>query len=173
MAHKLSEQRIEEMFAAYCEQQSVRYVAEKCHIHRITVRRYRDNRGWDGRIAEVRKMAEEKIDDTLAARNARLLKVVDGAVASYAKQLSGRMPTECPECKHKFFVPVPALKATLGDIEKLARTHNLLIGEPTDRPGANSEMPKLIKLALPVPPGLLDNLPTAPPPEKPQNSSKL
>jgi hypothetical protein len=173
MAHKLSEQRIEDMFTAYCERQSITYVSKKCGVNYLTAKRYRDNRGWDGRLDEVRKKTEDKVEDTIAVRNARLLKVVDGAVASYAKQLSGRMPTECPECKHKFFVPVPALKATLGDIEKLARTHNLLIGEPTDRPGANTEMPKLIKLALPVPPGTFDALPTALPPEKPQNSSKL
>lgn len=158
MAQKLTEQKIEEMFAAYCEQQTVRYVAEKCHVHRITVRRYRDNRGWDERLAGVRKKTEGKVDDTLAARNARLIKIVDNALASYTKQLFGYMPTECPECHHKFNVPIPALKAKFSDIVNLVRTYNLLTGEPTDRHAEAEAPPKLIKMCLPVPQRLLDTM---------------
>ena len=154
MAQKLSEQRIEEMFAAYCEQQSVRYVAEKCHVQRATVRRYRDNRGWGGRLNKVRNKTEEKIDDSIATRKARELKIIDGALSSYVKALQGETVVTCKGCGEKITVPIPGLKAKLSDIESLIRTRCLVTGEATERTDRANDEPKLIKYCLPVPENL-------------------
>jgi hypothetical protein len=173
MAQKLSEQRIEEMFAAYCEQQSVRYVAEKCHVQRATVRRYRDNRGWDGRLNNVRNKAEEKIDDTIAARKARELKIIDNALANYVKALNSTVTVSAVcKCGKTVTITLPGMKAKLSDIESLIRTRCLVTGDPTERAESTVEQPRLIKYCLPVPPELLAGLPTAPPPEKPQNRAQ-
>lgn len=171
MAQKISEQKIEEMFAAYCEQQTIRYVAEKCHVHRATVRRYRDSRGWDGRLAEVRKKTAEKVGNTIARDRARNLQLIDAALANFVKHLQGKATGVC-ECGRTVTVMVPMLKGKYTDLCELIKTHNLLAGDPTERTANANEEPKLIKYCLPVPPELRNPAAAPKPESKPPEAQR-
>jgi hypothetical protein len=180
MAQKLSEQRIEEIFAAYCERQSANYMSEKCRVHFKTAKKYIQTHNFAARLAKVREKAELKIDDSIAARKARELKIIDGALTSYVKALQGKATAVC-ECGRTITIPVPGLKAKLSDIESLIRTRCLVTGEATERTAGQEVVPKLIKYCLPVPLEIrnIGALPRPeqkpaeyPPPVKPQNRAQ-
>lgn len=75
MANKVSDAKREEMWAAWQERQAVQYVATKVQVSRTTVRRYREHDAWDARLAEIRRKAEAKGDETAAERRARYAKM--------------------------------------------------------------------------------------------------
>ncbi|KKN71405.1 hypothetical protein LCGC14_0421270 [marine sediment metagenome] len=61
----------EAMFAAWCVKQSEQYVANTCSFSRTTIRKYRRKNEWDARIADIHKRTEQKVNNTIAARQAR------------------------------------------------------------------------------------------------------
>jgi len=71
MVRKLSDSKVEEMFAAYTEKQTLGYVSRKCQVSHITVKRYRDMFKWDERVEKIKKRTIEKVDARRADHRAR------------------------------------------------------------------------------------------------------
>ncbi|MGD1042832.1 MAG: hypothetical protein ABR913_07160 [Sedimentisphaerales bacterium] len=158
----LPDSKIEEMFTAYCESQTPTYVSNKSGVDFRTARKYIQTHNFAIRLAKVREKTEEKVADTIARDRARNLQLINASLAGFVKHLQGKATGVC-ECGRTVTVIVPTLKAKYTDLCELIKTHNLLVGDPTERTAGTNEEPKLIKLALPVPPGTFDALPTAPP----------
>lgn len=142
-ARKLSEQQIVDMFAAYQEKQSIRYVSQKCHIHHSTVSKYCKSEHWDERLIEIRLKAQRQTDYSAEERlrtNAALLRT---AKQAYRARLLEKC--KCPNCGNE--VPVPGLIFKAADIDKLIRLERYLFGEN----GFNGDEPKRIKFAIEPP----------------------
>lgn len=146
MANKLSQDKIDAMWAAWQEQPSIRHVVRKCHVAKKTVERYRDKEKWDERRTAIEVKATRKADNALVKRRARQLSIVKAAVKSYAQQLIGSLVVECPHCKQQHSIPVPALKAKFSDIDQLVRLEEFLSGE------ADSREEHIIKVVYVEPP---------------------
>jgi alpha-D-ribose 1-methylphosphonate 5-triphosphate diphosphatase PhnM len=78
------EKRIE-LFEAYCDRQSIQYVARVCSVSPTTALRYKRLDGWDERLKGITRKAEEKIDDSIAEMRARQAKQAKQARAMQAK----------------------------------------------------------------------------------------
>ena len=73
MAKPLTAEKIEKMFQVYQEHPSVYHVAKVCQVSHVTASKYRDKYRWNERLEKIRKKAEDKVNQTLAARRARWL----------------------------------------------------------------------------------------------------
>ena len=118
MAKKLSQKQLDKMFKTFCERQSVRYVARICSISPVTARKYRDLEHWNNRVAEVKRKARERQDESLAGHLANNLKVVQFAKGKILEliQVGGRISNN----------PV-------ADLDKMIRLELLLRGEVDSR----------------------------------------
>jgi tRNA-dihydrouridine synthase len=68
---KISEATRDKMFEAFCERQSIRYVAKKCRVARTTVVRYLEEDDWLARLQQIREKARKKQDGTAAEMRSR------------------------------------------------------------------------------------------------------
>jgi IS30 family transposase len=75
MANKLTDEKRDELFAAYQEKQSVSSVARKCRVSPTTVARYKIKDDWVARLARIVEKAQRKADDDAARRRARHIKL--------------------------------------------------------------------------------------------------
>lgn len=62
MASKLTQLKREEMFAAFRENPAEERVAQKCKVHKLTVRKYRKLDNWDKRLKEIESKVQEFAD---------------------------------------------------------------------------------------------------------------
>lgn len=76
MANRLPRKKVEAMFAAYAEKQTIEYVSAKCGVHHATVRRHRSLGNWDPRVAEIQRRAESETDYNLARATAQSVEMV-------------------------------------------------------------------------------------------------
>lgn len=67
---KITDQKREEMFQAFCEKQTIRYVAKKCRVSRPTVCRYLDEDNWIERLDKIRDQARKRVDKDLVKMRA-------------------------------------------------------------------------------------------------------
>lgn len=144
MAKKLSESKITELFNAFCEKQSLRYVSRKCKVSTTTVKRYSHAEHWDERLIEIRLKVQKKVDFNAEERlqnNAALLRT---AKQAYAARLVEKC--KCPHCGLE--VPVPGLIFKAVDIDKLIRLEQYLFGE---NGYAEDDGPKRVKFAIEPP----------------------
>lgn len=112
MANKLPTKKIEDMWNAFQERQSNRYVAQTCEVSQLTVRRHRVKDRWDERMAKIKEKAEEKIDETIASFKAKTFKVNKAIMAEFIEQLR----------THK--------DISVSDFEKTVKLSLHLVGEP-------------------------------------------
>ncbi len=73
MARKITDTEIEEMFVAWQEKPTLRYVARKCSVCVPTVRRYRDLGGWAERDKKIKVKAQRKADTGISTLRAKQL----------------------------------------------------------------------------------------------------
>jgi hypothetical protein len=133
MANKLTQAKIDEMWAAWQEKQTLRYVSQKVQVSRQAVARYRQKENWDARMAAIERRAEHKADMSISDRRARDLKLLEAGKVAWARWLQGKVETVCPECGHNHTVILPKMKAALKDIAELIKTGELLSGEADSR----------------------------------------
>lgn len=152
MAARLSQSKIEQMWAAWLEKPSVRYVGRVCDVSRTTAQRYRMLGNWDSRRAEVVRRAEDKQDTKAAERLAGSLKLIQAGKQVYAASLVGKtsVTTTCPKCGAKVAceVPVPKLKPNFRDLKALIEAESHVIGAGGD----DSLEPKRVRFPLEPPP---------------------
>ena len=75
MSLKLTDEKREEMFLAFCEQPAIRKIARKCRVHHITVSKYKKIDNWDERYQKVRNRTLRKEDNEAVRRKERQLKL--------------------------------------------------------------------------------------------------
>ncbi|OFV83292.1 MAG: hypothetical protein A2W26_04235 [Acidobacteria bacterium RBG_16_64_8] len=76
---KLSQAKVNEMWAAYQKKPTINHVVQKCGVSQVTVRRYRDREKWEERLAVIRAKANQKSDEDTAkmlARQARQARAI-------------------------------------------------------------------------------------------------
>jgi hypothetical protein len=122
MANKLTDPKRAKMFAAFCEKQSIEYVARQCRVSQLTVRRYRGKDNWDKRLSQIRQKAEKKTDKELANRLAENLKLVQLGKDELVKKIR--------EGKDKS-------QSTYKDLDNMIRLEEFLMGRPDSRPAAS------------------------------------
>jgi hypothetical protein len=156
---ELPVEKIEQMFAAYCERQTASFVSEKCRVHFKTAKKYIQTHSFAARLAKVQEKVETVVGDSIAARKVRELKILDNAFANYVEALNATVTASAVcKCGKTVTIAVPGLKAKLSDIESLIRTRCLVTGEATERKESTEEAPRLIKWCLPVPPEILKKM---------------
>ena len=117
MSNELSDEKIEEMFRAYCKKKSYNYVSKTLHVSRQAVKKYCNLGKWDNRIAKLNAKVEEKIDDSIATVKAKYIGITRGIIGRYAKWIR----------------QLQELEITPSDYEKLVKLDMLLSGEVTER----------------------------------------
>ena len=130
MSKKLTSKKLAQMFKAFCERQSVQYVARKCKIHYSTCRKYRQLNNWDSRLAKIQAKAEQIAGANSAQELADSLSIVRF-------------------CKQKLFDQVKAMKTAelsdtpIADLDRLIRLELFLMGQPDSRPDGPDPKEKL------------------------------
>lgn len=135
MSNKLSTATIDKMWAAWQEQQSLRYVSEKVQISRPAVRKYRASEKWDERLTNIKAKATEKADGRTVRDRARDMRLVEAAKSVWAQQLAGKLEVTCPNCQHQHQIIIPQLKAQFKDLDTFIRLSELLAGDADSRAG--------------------------------------
>jgi hypothetical protein len=74
VAQPVSQEKRIELFAAYCERQTIQHVARTCSVSPTTALRYKRLDRWDERLRGVSRKAEDKIDESIAEMRARQAK---------------------------------------------------------------------------------------------------
>jgi hypothetical protein len=133
MANKLTQAKIDAMWAAWQEKQTLDYVAKKVGVSWQAVKRYREKENWDARMGAIERRAEHKADMVLSDRRARDLKLIEAAKRVWASQLTGKLKVVCPACAHEHSVDVPKMKAGFRDLPEFIRICELLSGEADSR----------------------------------------
>ena len=132
MANKLSDKKIKEMWKAYQEKQTVRYVAQKCQVSRTTARRYKIKDNWDERTKEIKKKVEEKIDETIVSFKIRTFKINKIIIKRFLEQLG------ITRDKNGNLIDGPTDKEiSVSDYEKIVKLCFYLLGEPESNPPAD------------------------------------
>ena len=71
---RLTEKKREEMFQAWCQEQTAQYVVKTCAISRGTVTKYLIKDNWDARLKVIREKARNTLDNDEAKHTAETLK---------------------------------------------------------------------------------------------------
>ena len=127
---KLTNEKRDEMFRSWLFKSTVDYVSRKCGVHRATVDRYRKLDEWDARVKVIQDKAREKLDNNDANRLAEKLETLRKAKDLWVASLIGHV--KCPHCGEN--IPVPKMKMTFGDFDKIIRLELFLRGQPDNRP---------------------------------------
>lgn len=114
MANKLSQKRIDEMWTAYQQRQSIESVSRKCGVHWKTADRYRIRERWDERLADIRRKAEDEADYDLAKATAESLKLVQDFKSKLRATLE--------------FMNIDDSAVTASEIERIVKVEQLLLG---------------------------------------------
>ncbi len=72
---KLTDEKREKMFQAFCEQPTITNVAKKCSVNYLTAKKYREIDHWDERYDKVRKRTLQKEDNEVVKIKQRWIKL--------------------------------------------------------------------------------------------------
>ena len=136
---RLTEKKREEMFQAWCKEQTAQYVVKTCAISRGTVTKYLIKDNWDARLNVIREKARTTLDNDEAKHTAETLKVIKSVKDLYVTSLVGN--TKCPNCGAK--VPVPKLKPQFRDFDAIIRLEEFIRGKPDARPDVGRMLDQL------------------------------
>ena len=136
---RLTEKKREEMFQAWCKEQTAQYVVKTCAISRGTVTKYLIKDNWDARLKVIREKARNTLDNDEAKHTAETLKVIKSVKNVYVTSLVGT--TKCPKCQAK--VQVPKLKPAFRDIDAIIRLEEFIRGKPDSRPDVGRMLDQL------------------------------
>ena len=65
LANVLTEEKLQEMFSAYCHQPTYAYVARACNVHQTTVSKYAEEHNWEDRRQAIFASALANADYTI------------------------------------------------------------------------------------------------------------
>ena len=120
MSKKLTQKKLDSLFACYCEKQSVNNVAKTCKVSHTTVKKYKILLEWDKRLKGVQEKAIEKQDNSLAesiAENLKYVQFVKAKIIELITQKDGVIKST----------------NTMADLDRAIRLELLLRGEADSR----------------------------------------
>jgi len=130
MANKLSTEKVNELWLAWQEKQSVRHVAQKCHVSKKTVARYRLKENWDERLAKIKQLTSEMVDMKQAEQNAKFIKIAESTINLYAQSLTKVVTQTCPKCGEQIKITIPRATITPNHFDKMVRLIRQEFGRP-------------------------------------------
>lgn len=92
---KISNEKLQEMFAVYCNKRSIADVVRKCKVNRRTADRYCIIMQWDKQVDAIERRAIKKISDKAVNRLARNLSALDVAIDGIVQKIEKR-PAKTP-----------------------------------------------------------------------------
>lgn len=119
MSNKITTEKINELWQAWQQKQSLRYVSQMCNVSKQTVTRYRIKENWDERLSKIKKQVQEKADMKQSEQNAKYLKIAESTINQYAKTLGETAARTCPKCGE--VINVPKIIITPLHFEKMVR----------------------------------------------------
>lgn len=128
MAKRISQEKQDEIFAAYCDLPSTYYVARTCAVSATTVRKYRDRNNWVERRERMLQEAERRSEKTMAARLVRWAKHGQ-ALQEIGKSKFFDEQDKLKPSVIKEMTPADAIRA----IETGVKIENEAAGEPSER----------------------------------------
>ncbi len=130
MANKLSAEKVNKLWLAWQEKQSIRYVVQKCHVSKKTVARYRLKENWGERIAKIKQLTSEMADMKQAEQNAKFIRIAESTINLYAQSLTKVVIHTCPKCGEKIKMTVPRTTITPNHFDKMVRLIRQEFGGP-------------------------------------------
>lgn len=113
-----------QMFRAWVEKQSMRYVARVCSVGPPSAKRYRALDNWDERLQAIQKKARAQSDSREAERLAGLIGDVEDIRVGIVAALKLRFPKEGDR---------DSKPSTWFDLDKVVRLEEYLRGHPDAR----------------------------------------
>jgi len=132
MSYGLPSQKIEEMWKAYQEKQSIHYIARKCMVSPITAKKYKIKNKWDERLAKINKQVVKRVDDNIADFKVNALKINKVIINKFLKQLGVRKGED-----GEFIITAEGKDVSVRDYDTIIRQSLLLLGEEDGRIGVN------------------------------------
>jgi len=118
MPAALGKKKVEQLFATWCELQSILGTAKVCKVSHTTVRRYLREQNWPARYRAIQAKAQAKADDRIAEQQAESLTLIREAKCRVAERIrTGDIKSH----------------STIADLDRLVRLEQLLIGGPDQR----------------------------------------
>lgn len=113
--NKISEKKMDAMFKAFCDHQSIRHVAKKCHVSPTTARRYRQIQNWDARVEEIEKKVQAIQDETEVQRRDRHIKLARLMEDKAQAFLEKNGITSCKVAVHAMVAAVRMEREAMGE----------------------------------------------------------
>lgn len=120
MANKISSKKIDELWQAWQQKQTIRYVCQKCNINRRTVERYRKLERWDERIQQIKQQVQQKLDAKQSEENLRYVEIARKTINLYEESLAESVIRTCPKCKAEIQISMPK-NLTPADFSKMVK----------------------------------------------------
>ena len=139
MANKLSTEKVNELWLAWQEKQSVRHVAQKCHVSKKTVARYRLKESWDERLAKIKQLTSEMADVKQAEQNAKFIKIAESTINLYAQSLTKVVTQTCPKCGEQIKMAIPRTTITPNHFDKMVRLIRQEFGRPNSEANVDAK----------------------------------
>ena len=131
MSYGLPTQKINEMWKAYQEKQSIHYIARKCMVSPITAKKYKIKEKWDERLAKINRQVVKRVDENIADFKVNALKINQAVISKFLKQLG------VEEKDGKITVSTDGKDVSVKDYDTIIRQSLLLLGEEDGRIGVN------------------------------------
>jgi rRNA maturation endonuclease Nob1 len=119
VANRLSRTKIDQLWRAYQEHQSVHEVSKRCRCHRSSVERYRRLERWDERLNEARRRAQEQADYNLSQAMAESLALV----TEYKQKLAAALAEKT----------VAEADVTATELERIVKLEAFVLGGAESR----------------------------------------
>ena len=150
-----------EYYVQLGDRRSLRQVGKKFKVSATTTCKWRKELDWDKRLAvrdeKNSKALAKKTDAKIVDRDARNIKIAEGAISVFAKSLMGYVQHTC-KCGEVIQIPIPKAKVTADQFDKMVRLVGHIMGEEEIKGGT------VININL---------LPCDPVPRKPVDSKEI
>ena len=121
-----------EYYVALEDNRSYPKVARKFTVSHTSVKKWAKAFNWQDRVADRDKKnaitVAKKVDEKTTDRDARNIKIAEGAISVFAKSLIGYIEHKC-ECGAVVQIPIPKAKITADQFDKMVRLVGHIMGE--------------------------------------------
>ena len=121
-----------EYYVQLGDKRSLSAVGREFDVSATTMTRWRKEFDWDKRLTKRdkknSKALAKKTDTKILKRDARNIKIAEGAISVFAKSLIGYIEHTC-KCGEVTQIPIPKAKITADHFDKMVRLVGHIMGE--------------------------------------------
>ncbi len=130
----LSAIKVSDMFALFCDRQSMAEIARKCIVSETTVRKYRDREGWIKRRESISQKAMAKIERKAVTDQSRHVTLARALQQKGASRLLGLKDEDIDASEVRQFIKTGILleREILGEGESIIQIRIKLPAELKD-----------------------------------------